>query len=495
MKKFLILTILTLFIAFWFAAPAHARDRETILGGIFVDNISLGGKTAEEAMVLILEYVDDLEQREITLNIVDGNYITTTPDELGFKWSNPEIIEAAAALGQKGNIITRYKAIKDFEHSNKIYQLEYTFDTALIFDIIDDQCVKYNVPAIDATLEIVDNERVITDGQTGLEVDVHTSVDLIIDYLENYWDKKNVSIDLAINIIEPRGSYELLSSLTDVLGTFTTSFPGSSANRVKNIANGTRLLSGVLLYPGDDFNVLRAVMPFTEENGYELAGSFLRGQLVESLGGGICQVTTTLYKALLFSELEILERHNHSMMVSYVEPAMDAAIAESSGRNLRFMNNKDTPVLIMGRTTNDRRVIFTVYGIEDRPSNRVISFESEILEMTIPEGEQVIQDSGFPVGHVSVQSAYIGYKSRLWKVVKVDGVEISRERINNSSYTPVPRSATVGTFTTDANALNNIMAAIATGNIDHIRNVAAALQAQTYIPPVVEEAHPDDHEW
>jgi len=493
MKKFLLLTIMTLFIAFWFIGPVEAKDRETILGGIFIDEISLGGKTAEEAMVLVLEYVDDLGQKEITLNIIDGNYITVTPDEMGFKWSNPEIIEAAAALGQKGNIITRYKAIKDLEHSNKIYQLEYTFDTALIFDIIDDQGKKYNIPAIDATLEIVGNERIITDGQTGLEIDVHTSVDLVIDYLENYWDKTNVSIDLAIAIIEPRGSYELLSSLTDVLGTFTTSFPGSSANRVTNIANGTSFVSGILLYPGDDFNVLKALMPFTEENGYELAGSFLRGQLVDSLGGGICQVSTTLYNALLLAELEILERHSHSMIISYVEPAMDAAIAESSGRSLRFMNNKETPILIMGRTSNDRRVTFTIYGIEDRPSNRVISFETEILETTIPEGEQIFQDSSLPVGHVSVQSAYIGYKSRLWKIVKVDGVEVSRERINNSSYTPVPRSATVGTYTTDANALNHIMAAIATGNIDHIRNVAAALQEQSYVPPV--EAHPDDHEW
>ena len=492
-KSCLLLAMLVFFASIFASHPVEARNRDTILGGIYVDDIHLGGKTESEAMSLVLEYVEELGQKEITLNIIDNNYIVVTPCELGFTWSNPEIIKQAAALGQKGNIITRYKAIKDLEHSNKVYELQYSFDSALIFDVINEQCKHVNVQAVDATMELVNGERVITEGKLGFEIDIRASVDLVIDYLENHWDKKNAEFDIIIAIIEPRGSYEELSRLTDVLGTFSTAFPGSSANRIQNIANGTRLCSGILLYPGDEFDALKAVVPFTEENGYELAGMFLRGQLVDSLGGGICQVTTTLYKAALFAELEISERHNHSMIISYVEPAMDAAIAESSGRSLRFINNKETPVFIMGRTTNDRRVIFSIYGIEDRPANRTISFESEILETRIPEGEQIFQDAGFPVGYVSVQSAYIGYRSRLWKIIKVDGVEVSRERINNSTYTAVPRTATVGTFTNDAYALEHIRAAIATGDIDHIRNVAAALQAHAYQPAA--DAHPDDHEW
>ena len=90
-----------------------------------------------------------------------------------------------------------------------------------------------------------------------------------------------------------------------------------------------------------------AVSPFTAENGYELAPSYESGKVVDSYGGGICQVSTTLYNALLKSELEILERHNHTMIVTYVDPSKDAAIAEGL-MDLQFANNTDYPIYIEG---------------------------------------------------------------------------------------------------------------------------------------------------
>ena len=103
--------------------------------------------------------------------------------------------------------------------------------------------------------------------------------------------------------------------------------------------NGCRLIDGFVLYPGEEFSAYGAVSPFTKENGYFMAGSYVDGKVVDSLGGGICQVSTTLYNAVLLSELEVTERHNHSMIVSYVEPSADAAISESSGKDFKFVNN------------------------------------------------------------------------------------------------------------------------------------------------------------
>lgn len=491
-KACLLFTIMTLFFALLPVMPSSAREKP-ILNGIFVDDISLGGKTYDEAMSLVKERVSELGQKEITINIINGNYIIVTPDELGFSWNNPEIIEEAAALGQKGNIIRRYKAIKDLENANKVFELNYSFDTAMISDIITEQCGGYNIPAVDASLEIIGNERVITEGQTGLEIDLRASIDLVADFLDNEWNKDKTAIDLIVNVTEPRGSYEELSRVTDILGTFSTSFSTSNNNRSINIANGTKLCSGILLYPGDEFDSLAAVMPFTEDNGYELAGSFLQGQLIDSLGGGICQVTTTLYKAVLLAELEITERHAHSMMVSYVEPSMDAAIAESSGKNFKFVNNTDSPIYIEGLTTSNKTLIFNIYGIESRPANRTISFVSEVLEERHPDGEVIRQDAGHPVGFISVQSAYIGNRSRLWKVIREDGVEVGRERVNSSSYIAVPRTAIVGIYTNDGAALEHIYAAIATNNIDHIRNVANALSEQLSPPPPPEEGDGGHH--
>ena len=262
--------------------------------------------------------------------------------------------------------------------------------------------------------------------------------------------------------------------MKDVLGTYTTSYSSSGSDRSANVANGCELINGTTVYPGESFSTYEAVAPFTEENGYYMAGSYLNGQVVDSIGGGICQVSTTLYNAVLLAELQVDERHNHSMIVNYVDPSMDAAIAESSGKDFVFTNNTEYPIYIEGYTSN-KKITFTIYGVETRDSNRKVTYESEVLETISPGAEVINQDSSQPVGHVDVQSAHTGYKARLWKVVTVDGEEVSREQVNSSSYKMTPRTATVGTSTSDANVYNELQAAIATGSIDHVKSVASAL--------------------
>lgn len=165
--------------------------------------------------------------------------------------------------------------------------------------------------------------------------------------------------------------------------------------------------------------IWKTVSPFTQENGYELAGSYQNGTVVESFGGGICQVATTLYNAVIRAELEITMRFNHSMLVHYVEPSMDAAIA-GNYKDLKFKNNLDAPVYIEGYCSGGI-IYFNVYGKETRPSNREISFESETVSKTDPK-VQFTMDASLTAGSVSVtQSGQSGCIAQLWKIVKVDG--------------------------------------------------------------------------
>ena len=262
--------------------------------------------------------------------------------------------------------------------------------------------------------------------------------------------------------------------MTDVLGTFTTSYKSSGSSRSANVANGCKLINGQTLYPGDELNTLDLITPFTEKNGYFLAGSYLNGQVVESFGGGICQVSTTLYNAVLLAELEVTERYNHSMSVTYVDPSMDAAIAESSGKNFCFVNNTDYPVYVEGYTTSDKKITFTIYGKETRDTvNRSVRYESEILETTYPETDQITADAGQPFGYISTSGMHVGYKARLWKIVTENGTE-TKEQVNSSTYKMSPRSAVVGVVTDNADAYNAIMAAIGSGSIDNVKAVIAA---------------------
>ncbi|MDR0220400.1 MAG: VanW family protein [Lachnospiraceae bacterium] len=475
MKKLILSAIIALL--FVIIAPVQAEAKEnTILGGIYVDEVSLGGMTAEEAMAAVRDYVAEVGSREITLSIGDDKAVTVTPYDMGFTWTNPKIILEAAGLGQEGNVIVRYKAIKDLENANQVFALEYDFDTAMIADIIAEEFEIFNVEPVDATMEKVDGEFIITDGVSGYEVDVRASTDVVVDYLDSEWQKDDTVIDLVVKVNRPRGSYEELSQMTDVLGTYTTQYSTGNINRATNVARGAALCNGTLLYPGDEFSTLGHITPFNEANGYLDAGSFLQGQLIDTPGGGICQVSTTLYNAVLLAELEVLERYCHSMTISYVELSFDAAIAESSGKDFRFVNNTDKPVYIEGKTGSGK-ITFTIYGVEERPSNRIVKYSNEILETTPPTGGSIIQDPGQPIGYVSTSSVYIGYKARLWKTVSEDGAQVSHEQVNSSHYIPVAGNVTVG-VAGDGRAYDKLQDAIATGDLEHVKNVAASLAPQ-----------------
>ena len=202
----------------------------------------------------------------------------------------------------------------------------------------------------------------------------------------------------------------------------------------------------------------------------------MNGQVVDSLGGGICQVSTTLYNAVLLAELQVKERYSHSMVVSYVDRSADAAIAESSGKDFRFVNSTDYPIYIEGICEN-KQVIINIYGKETRSAGRSVRYESEILEEILPPADEITADAGKPLGYISTESAHIGYKARLWKIVTENGVEVSREVVNNSKYKMSPRSAVVGVATDDPHKYEEIMAAIGTFNIAHVKNVIALLTA------------------
>lgn len=459
------------------SVQAVAKDEDTLKSGVYAGDISLAGMNAEEAKAAVGEYVSSLESVEITLVITDDTSVSVTAGELGISWSNPQIVEEALTLGTQGNIVQRYKALMDLEHENKIYPIELDFDITAIDTILRERCSRYDREAVDMSLVRKDNAFSVKEGQAGYLLDVENSIDTIYEYLTTEWNRGTDSIALDVLVTEPRGTEEELMQVKDVLGTFTTSFASSGTSRSANVTNGCNLINGITLYPGDEFSTYEEVAPFTEANGYYMAGSYLNGQVVDSLGGGICQVSTTLYNAVLRAELEVTQRYNHSMVVSYVDPSADAAIAESSGKDFKFVNNTDYPIYIEGITTKDKKITFTIYGVETRDPGRTVEYVSEILETTNPDTEVIYTDASKPIGFIDVTGAHIGYKARLWKVVKENGVEVSREVVNNSKYKMSPRSAVVGIATDDPNAYNEIMAAIGTNSIDHVKNVVAILTA------------------
>lgn len=465
----------------------QAKGNDTILKGIRIDETDVSGMTEVEAKKAIEALVEQRMETPITLYCVNDNEVVITPSQLGMVWTNPEIVRQAVNIGRAGNIIERYKVKKDLEREEYVLKTTYSIDKSLLDEIIDTQCVDFNQDAIDLGLQRINGEFVIQEGQQGLQLDVAAAKTMVYDFVLNQWDGNEVSLKLPVIVEEPTGTLAELQKVKDVLGSYTTSYTTSSASRVANVENGTRLVNGVTLYPGETFSMLDLVTPFTVANGYQMAGSYMNGQVVDSLGGGICQVSTTLYNAVLRAELDVTVRSSHSMSVTYVPLSADAAITESAGKDFCFVNNTEAPIYIEGITTPDKHITFNIYGQETRPAGRSVDYVSHVLETIQPTTENVIQDAGKPVGYTKVQSVYVGYKAQLIKVVYENGIEQSREVVNKSNYKMVPRTVTVGVATDNPDAYNQIQAAIATGSIDHICAVAGTL-----VPPAQPEGPAQD---
>lgn len=471
------LSIFALSLVLGTGLTVHAQEEETIKDGIFISGVEVSGMTKEEAVQAVEDYVDQLGQVEITLEAAAGRQIPVSAADLGISWSNPEVIDDALEIGMHGNVIERYKIMKDLQHENQIFELEFDFDISSIDEVLRTKCAIYDQDAIDLKLKRVKGQFVIEDGQIGYRLDVETSIDTVYNQLAGVWDEKSCSIALNVEVDEPKGTVEELKQVQDVLGSFTTSFQTSGADRSANVVNACELIDGFTLYPGEEFSTLNEITPFTTANGYYAAASYLNGRVVDSLGGGICQVSTTLYNAVLNAELEVTERYNHSMIVGYVDPSADAAIAESAGKDFRFVNTTEAPIYIEG-IIKDKNVTFNIYGRETRSKGRKVSYVSEILEVINPTADVITADPGQPIGYVVTnQSAHIGYKAKLWKIVTENGKEVERSQVNYSNYKMAPRYATVGVATADPYAQNEMMAAIGTGSLDHVKNVIALLTA------------------
>lgn len=419
-------------------------NKDTIADGVFIETVSLGGTTEEEARRLVDDYIKTLKSRKITVN-VDGNKVATKLEKIGYEVVANDYIDQAVNLGKSGNLIKRYKELQDVKHNKLVYDLEFTIDNTQTKEFIEKKCAKYEIEPVNATIKKQGGSFVVSDDKTGRAVQVQETIDKIKSVILQGWDGKDVSVDAVMIDAEPQVTKETMAKCKDLLGEYSTSFASSSSDRVANLENAARLINGSVILPGEEFSTSQKLIPFTEENGYKAAGAYLNGKVVDSIGGGVCQASTTLYNALLKAELEITQRFNHSMIVSYIPASMDAAISEGY-KDLKFKNNTNVPIYIEAYTVG-RTIYFKVYGEETRNlTNRKVVYESEVIETIQPGADIERKDPTKPVGYRYVeQSAHTGYKAKLWKIVYENGEQVSKEQVNYSSYAAQPAYVVVGT--------------------------------------------------
>lgn len=453
--------------------PVKAEEETKIVDGVYIGNVNVSGLTESQAQSAVDEYVAGLMNTTFTLKGETGS-IEMTAEDMGVAADSDAAVQEALGVGHAGSLVNRYKALQDLKKEKLVLDMNLSVDKQSTAQKLYENSGSLAVGAVDNSLVRENGAFRFVPGQEGEEVDIVNSVYAINDFLAQGWDGSSNEIDLVTKVVEPRGSEEELAQVQDLLGAYSTNFASSSAGRAKNVTTGCSKVNGTILYPGDEFELCSTVSPFTQENGYELAGAYQNGTTVESFGGGICQVATTLYNAVIRAELDITMRFNHSMQVHYVQPSMDAAIA-GNYKDLRFKNNTEYPVYIEGYCSGGI-IYFNVFGKETRPANREISFESETVSTTQPETKFNL-DATKAAGYWSQdQSAHEGCVAQLWKIVTVDGKQQSRELFNKSNYQASPKIITIGTKGASEEGLAALKAAVATGDEAKVKSAVAGLQ-------------------
>ena len=453
-------------------------DTRVIPDGVSIAGTSVGGMTVADAKSVVSDYFAQYDNVKFTLS-ANGQEIDATGKDICIGAKNSDVVSKAATYGSYGNMAERFKANKDLEEGRgKNFTLTLGVDRNALTTYLSSASSKVNDEASDDYLTRENGEFVFHEGTAGVVVQIDESVAIIADYIENQWNKENASIELATVVKEPRGSKEELAEIKDLLGSFNTDYSSSSAARKNNVANGVGFINGTILYPGDEFSVLNTITPFSAENGYMLAGSYENGTTVETYGGGICQVSTTLYGACREAELGIVTRSCHSMIVTYVPPSQDAAIAESGGKDFQIKNNKNYPIYIEGYCDGSK-AYFNIYGKEEDDKSHSVKYETEITGVTV-QNTQWVADPNVPLGKMTTTvSGHTGYTAKLWKVVYENGEEVSREVYNNSKYNPSNRMVTVGIASEDPNLSYAMLQAVNTQDVTTIANAIA-----TYAPGV-----------
>ena len=426
------------YIAYQAVKPAD----DIICDGVFIETIELSGMTQQQAKAAVEQYVADKVNRTLAVD-VNGKRVTASLADFGYACEENDYIQQALRVGKDSNPFANYATIRNAKTNHIVYDLAFQYSDKKISKFIKKQCSKECVKAKDSKIKMENGVLTYTKARDGVAIDAKRTLSNIKQAMKEQEAEEIIEASAEIITQKPAVTEELASRCKDKIGTFQTTFNAANVSRSRNLANAARLINGSVIQPGKTFSVHDTISPLTEDNGYYAAPSYNNGKVEDSIGGGVCQVSTTLYNAVLRAELEIVERSPHSMVVTYVKPSMDAAIA-GDYKDFKFKNNTEVPVYIESGTRSGM-IFFHVYGEETRKSSRKISFESETIETMQPGPDKIIYDKTKPANYTKVtQEAHTGYKAVLWKIVKTDG-KTKKTKVNSSTYQAVPRYVTKGT--------------------------------------------------
>ena len=297
---------------------------EFIYPSVSIEGIDISGYSIEEAKTILEER---LNLGKIAFKFEDKSWDYSLKD-LGFSYDYDKSIKEAYDIGRENNLINNWITIFKLNHSDSVDLKSYRTNNYQELDTIYNQIkAEIDRPAIDATLSISDSIS-ITPDQVGAEVDIEKLKLLAKNMIEE--NHKEINIEVPVNITQASIKKAQLSEINGVIGEFTTSFNAKVAGRSANIKLASSKVDALLLMPGQELSFNNATGKISLSTGYKNAPVIVKGELQEGVGGGVCQVSTTLYNSVLYAGLEVLQRRSHSIPSGYVSIGRDAAVSYGS---------------------------------------------------------------------------------------------------------------------------------------------------------------------
>lgn len=394
---------------------------------IKIDGFDVSYMSRDEALNFIKGQKEKYKYSTLKLIYYDKVFEIPLVD-IGFEYDYMGAVEKAYIVGRNGDLFKRLYEIISTRIKGREFKLGIICDKAKIEDVIENISKEIDVEPKDAQIQIRDGNIDIIDEVVGKKVNREKLIEIIE---ENLYKNKLDNVQIPIENTIPKISSDLLTRINGVIGEFSTSFSGSSQNRIKNIELSANAIKGTLLMPGETMSFNETTGPRKREFGYKEADVIINGEFTPGVGGGVCQTSTTLYNALLLADVTILERAPHSIPPSYISLGMDAAVSYGY-LDLKFRNDFDYPIYIDSKIVGDR-LYFYIYG-DTKERDYKVKIQSEVVE-TIKPKEEIIPDKALePGSKVLVQAGRIGYKVNTYKYIIKDGIIIGKELISQDYY-------------------------------------------------------------
>lgn len=332
---------------------------ERFLDNVYVNGVNLSGRTYEEGLALAAQEKDKRLNTTYKLTYGSDSW-NFKPADYGAKFDYQEDVNLAWNLGHVGSREDRRQAAQALQDTPARFNSKLSYDDDALEAFVDDLYDQIYVAPVDAEVAVTETRpEIITASKNGVELDRERTHDNLVALIET----GEGSTELPVETLLPAVTSDNMEM--KVVAKFATDVTFRGHDSRSNVAQALSFFNGYVVYPGDtcDFNAV--VGPRTVGRGFKEAPEYAGNEKVKGVGGGVCQASTTLYDAVIMANMTILERHNHKMTVSYVEPSQDAAVEYgtngSDGKNFVFRNDTDHAIYIY--TSVDREfATVTIYG-------------------------------------------------------------------------------------------------------------------------------------